>query len=79
MISSRVSLVSPRSQISPHVLNSGEFYVKDGLEYFVTGGTADSGDMAPCLTVRVHQGSVSLLSPAMSRSVDTGDESGGAS
>lgn len=79
MISSRVSLVSPRSQISPHVLNSGEFYVKDGLEYFVTGGKADSGDMAPCLTVRVREGSVSLLSPAMARSVDTGDESGGAS
>ena len=76
MITSRVSLVSPRSQISPHVLNSGEFYVKDGLEYFVTGGTADSGDdMAPCLTVRVDQGSVSLLSPAMSRSVHTGVES----
>ena len=75
-ISSRVSLVSPRSQISPHDLNSGEFYVKDGLEYFVTGGTVDLGDMAPCLTVRCHQGSVSLQSPRMSPSIDTGDETG---
>lgn len=70
----RVSLVSPRSLISPHVLNSGEFYVKDGLEHFVTGETGE-GDLAPCLTVRCHEGSVSLQSPPVSRSIDTGDES----
>ena len=73
-----MSLVSPRTQISPHVLNSGEFYVKDGLEYFVTGGTADTGDgdIAPCLRVRVHEGMVSIQSPPVSRSIDTGDEAG---
>ena len=74
LIFSRVSLVSPRSLISPHVLNSGEFYVKDGLEHFVTGETGE-GELAPCLTVRCHEGSVSLQSPPVSRSIDTGDES----
>ena len=49
----RISLVSPCTEISPHLLNSGEFYVKDGLEYFVSGVNVDNGDnITPILTIR---------------------------
>ena len=59
----RICLVSPATQISPHILNSGEFYIKDGLEYFVSGNTKETEE-APCsLTVRCHNGLVTLNSP----------------
>ena len=60
----RISLVSAATQISPHILNSGEFYIKDGREYFVSGLTNKESDDAPsCLTVRCHNGLVTLNSP----------------
>jgi len=72
----RISLVSSRTQIAPHILNSGEFYVKDGMEYFVSGVQSDTGDsvLIPCLTVRCHQGMVSLQSPPNSRKMDDSQE-----
>lgn len=70
----RISLVSPRSQIVPHVLNNGEFCIKDGLEYFVTGGGSEEKDLAPVLTVRCHRGLVSLQSPPVSRRVEAEED-----
>ena len=54
-------------------MNSGEFYVKDGLEYFVFGVSVDSEHVAPVLTIRCHQGHVSLQSP-MKRVVEDNEE-----
>ena len=59
----RISLCSPDTQISPHILNCGEFYVKEGLEYFVSGQTKETEDSPPCLTVKCHNGLVTLMSP----------------
>jgi len=59
----RISLVSPATQISPHILNSGEFYMKDGLEYFVSGTSNESEEVPSCLTVRCHSGLVTFNSP----------------
>ena len=53
-------------------MNSGEFYVKDGLEYFVFGVNVDSDRAAPVLTIRCHQGHVSLQSP-MKRPAEDSD------
>ena len=37
LLFSRISLVAPRTTVSPHILNSGEFFLSDGLEHFVSG------------------------------------------
>ena len=59
----RISLISPATQISPHILNSGEFQVRDGLEYFVSGMRREAEESPACLTVRCHNGLVTLNSP----------------
>ena len=66
-------MVSPQTQISPHLMNSGECYVKDGLEYFVFGVNVDNDHVAPVLTIRCHQGHVSLQSP-MKKMVEDNDD-----
>jgi len=62
----RISLMSPKTMISPHILNSGEFYVKDGFEYFVGGVEMTVTDLRlqPCLTVRCRAGCIVLQGPA---------------
>ena len=58
--------MSPKTMISPHILNSGEFYVKDGFEYFVGGVEMTVTDLRlqPCLTVRCRAGCIVLQGPA---------------
>ena len=59
----RISVISPATQIAPHILNLGEFQVKDGLEYFVSGVSREAEEGPPCLTVRCHNGLVTLNCP----------------
>ena len=41
-------MLAARTTISPHILNSGEFFLNDGLEHFVSGDLSfkrDHGDL----------------------------------
>ena len=79
----RISLVAPRTEISSHILNVGELFMRNGLEHFISGGyllmpilvrssfspgvEPDTAEVLPSLTVRCHQGQISLQGPRMRR------------
>jgi len=63
----RISLVATRTSISPHILNSGEFFLSNGLEHFVSGVESSTEETQPTLTVRCHQGQVTLQGPRVVR------------
>jgi len=71
----RISLMAPRSTISSHILNSGEFFLNDGLEHFVTGMEASTAEVQPTLTVRCHQGQITLQGPRISKEGESGFDS----
>jgi len=63
----RISLVAPRTEISSHILNVGELFMRNGLEHFISGVEPDTAEVLPSLTVRCHQGQISLQGPRMRR------------
>jgi len=71
----RISLIATRTSISPHILNSGEFFLSNGLEHFVSGVESSTEDTQPTLTVRCHQGQVTLQGPRVERGADNGVDS----
>jgi len=65
----RISLVAPRTTVSPHILNSGEFFLSNGLEYFVSGVESSTAEMQPSLSVKCHQGQITLQGPRRKKKI----------
>jgi len=70
----RISLLAERTIISSHILNSGEFFLNEGLEHFVSGVEETTADIQPTLTVRCRQGQITLQGPKSSNSVAMKEE-----
>jgi len=66
----RVTLTGPRTSISPHILNAGEFYLEKGMEYFVSGVEASTADITPTLTVKCHEGQITLKGPRSKKNAE---------
>lgn len=72
----RVVLSAPRTNVSPNVLNSGEFFLSgDGQESFVSGVVTGPGEFQPTLTVRCQAGSITLQCARKERESDMGFDS----
>jgi len=71
----RISLLAPRTTISPHILNSGEFFLNDGLEHFVSGVDTSTEEIQPSLTVRCHHGQITLQGSRPVKTAESGFDS----
>eukprot|EP00092_Neocalanus_flemingeri_P014163 GFUD01015279.1.p1 GENE.GFUD01015279.1~~GFUD01015279.1.p1 ORF type:complete len:576 (-),score=147.94 GFUD01015279.1:103-1767(-) len=71
----RISLLAQRTTISPHILNSGEFFLSNGYEHFVSGVETSSAEVQPTLTIRCHHGQITLQGPRPSKTAETGFDS----
>ena len=67
-------MIAERTIISSHILNSGEFFLNEGLEHFVSGVEETTADIQPTLTVRCRQGLITLQGPKSSNSVTMKEE-----